>query len=74
MKASEVYNDNIKQTEEQHRNVHLISILFILQLKESFYSTLDIVPNGIVMIDMKTKEPTYANQEIDTILFEENEP
>lgn len=42
------------------------------QLKETFKGTLDIIPNGVVIIDIKTKEITYANKEIKSIVGDAN--
>ena len=73
IKAGEIYDKNIKTEGKLQYNVYF-TFFNCFQIKDSFYNTLDIIPNGIVIIDMKTKEPLYANQEIDSILFEENDP
>ena len=38
------------------------------QLSEMFKSTLDVIPNGVLLIDLQTKTITFANREMEEIL------
>jgi PAS domain-containing protein len=38
------------------------------QLSEMFKSTLDVIPNGVLLIDLQNKTITFANREMEEIL------
>lgn len=39
-----------------------------IQIKQNFQNTLDIIPNGILLIDIKTQKIEYANAEMKKIV------
>jgi len=42
-------------------------------LNDTYKNTLDIIPNGVVIIDIETKEITYANKELKTIVGDKSD-
>ena len=39
-----------------------------IQLEQNFKSTLDIIPNGILLIDIKTQKIMFANTQMKTMI------
>ena len=37
-------------------------------MKDSFYNTLDLIPNGILVLNLQEKRVTYANSELQAVM------